>query len=166
MHIPRKGKSIGEKMEAGQRPVMELLAPAGTVEAFQTAVAAGADAVYIGAPALNARALAKNFSMAEIAAMVDHAHGHRAKVYVAMNSLVKEEEIPAAVETLAALEALAVDALIIQDLGLYWLARHHFPKLRLHASTLMTAHNSLAVRQFAAMGFQRVVLARELTLGE
>ncbi len=145
---------------------MELLAPAGTLAAFEAAVAAGADAVYIGAPALNARALAKQFSLADIAAMVDHAHRHGVKVYVAMNSLVKEEEIGAAVSTLAALEALAVDALIIQDLGLYRLARLHFPKLRLHASTLMAGHNSAVVGQFAAMGFGRVVLARELTLDE
>ena len=153
-------------MTEQDRPALELLAPAGTLAAFEAAVAAGADAVYIGAPALNARALAKQFTLAEIAAMVDHAHRHRVKVYVAMNSLVKEAEIPAAVETLAALEALAVDALILQDLGLYWLARQHFPKLRLHASTLLAGHNSVAVRHFTDMGFQRVVLARELTLKE
>ncbi|MDH3360181.1 MAG: U32 family peptidase, partial [Desulfobulbaceae bacterium] len=145
---------------------LELLAPAGTIEAFEAAVSAGADAVYIGAPSLNARALARHFVMAEIAAMVDHAHKHGVKVYVAMNSLMKEEDIPTATQTLAAFEHLGVDALIIQDLGLYRLARNHFPQLRLHASTLMTAHNSAAVRQFTEMGYQRVVLAREMTLSE
>ena len=145
---------------------MELLAPAGSIEAFEAAVSAGADAVYIGAPTLNARALAKHFVMAEIAAMVDHAHRHDVKVYVAMNSLMKEEEIPTATHALAAFEQLGVDALILQDLGLYHLARRHFPKLRLHASTLLAGHNSAAVRQFVTMGFQRVVLARELTLPE
>ena len=145
---------------------MELLAPAGSLEAFSAAVAAGADAVYIGAPALNARALAKQFSLAEVAAMIDHAHGRGVKVYAAMNSLMKEEEIPAAVRLLAALAELSVDAVILQDLGVYGLAREYFPQLRLHASTLMLAHNSLAVQHFAAMGFRRVVLAREVTLAE
>lgn len=149
-----------------QESAMELLAPAGSLEAFSAAVAAGADAIYIGAPALNARALAKQFSLAEIAAMIDHAHGHGVKVYVAMNSLMKEAEIPAAVRLLAAIEELAADAVILQDLGVYGLAREHFPKLRLHASTLLFAHNSMAVHHFAAMGFQRVVLAREVTTAE
>lgn len=112
--------------EKSNRP-MELLAPAGSIEAFEAAVAAGADAVYIGAPTLNARALAKHFVMAEIAAMVDHAHQHGVKVYVAMNSLMKEEDIATATQTLATFEYLGVDALIIQDLGLYHLARNHFP---------------------------------------
>lgn len=145
---------------------MELLAPAGTIEAFEAAVESGADAVYIGAPAFNARALARHFSLAEVAAMIDHAHKNRVKVYLAMNSLMKEEEIGKAVEELAALEALKADALIIQDLGISYLARKFFPGLRLHASTLMGAHNSLNVRQFSQMGFKRVVLAREMTLAE
>ncbi|MFH1020227.1 MAG: peptidase U32 family protein [Pseudomonadota bacterium] len=145
---------------------MELLAPAGTIEAFEAAVESGADAVYIGAPAFNARALARHFSLAEVAAMIDYAHKNRVRVYLAMNSLMKEEEIGKAVEELAALEALKADALIVQDLGISYLARKFFPNLRLHASTLMGAHNSLNVRQFSEMGFKRVVLAREMTLGE
>jgi len=145
---------------------MELLAPAGTTEAFEAAVESGADAIYIGAPAFNARALARHFSLAEVAAMIDHAHKNRVKVYLAMNSLMKEEEIGKAVEALAVLEALKADALIIQDLGIAYLARKFFPDLRLHASTLMGAHNSLNVRQFSEMGFKRVVLAREMTLAE
>jgi len=145
---------------------MELLAPAGSIEAFEAAVEAGADAVYIGAPAFNARALAKHFSLAEVAAMLDHARRNRVKVYLAMNSLMKEEEIPKAVEILAAIEALEADAIIIQDLGIYHLARRFFPRIRLHASTLMGAHNSMNVRQFDGMGFSRVVLAREMTLQE
>ena len=146
--------------------MMELLAPAGTLDVFENAVKEGADAIYVGAPAINARALARRFTMAEIAAMIAYAHERDVKVYLAMNSLLKEEEIPQAVELLAALEALEADALIIQDLGIYYLAKHYFPGLRLHASTLFGAHNGLAVRQFAQMGFQRVVLARETTLEE
>ena len=144
----------------------ELLAPAGSLEVFATAVEEGADAVYIGAPAWNARALAKNFTPEELAAMIDYGHKNGVKVYLAMNSLVKEEEIPQLVELLALLEQLAPDALIIQDLGLYSLVRKYFPSFALHASTLMGAHNSLAVEQFAGMGFKRVVLAREVTLAE
>lgn len=147
-------------------PKPELLAPAGTIANFETAVRAGADAVYVGAPGLNARALAKHFSPAELAAMIDHGHRAGVKVYLAMNSLMKEDEIPQAVELLALLEKLRPDALIIQDLGLYSLIKKYFPSLTIHASTLMAAHNSLAVRQFAEMGFSRVVLAREMTLAE
>jgi len=153
-------------MEKQPERNMELLAPAGTIEAFEAAVESGADAIYIGAPAFNARALARHFSLAEVAAMIDHAHRNRVRVYLAMNSLMREEEIGKAVEELAALEALKADALIIQDLGISYLARKFFPSLRLHASTLMGAHNSLNVRQFAELGFQRVVLAREMTLAE
>ena len=144
----------------------ELLAPAGSLEVFATAVEEGADAVYIGAPAVNARALAKNFTPEELAAMIDFGHRNGVKVYLAMNSLVKEEEIDRLVELLALLEQLAPDALIIQDLGLYALVRKYFPSFPLHASTLMGAHNSLNVQQFADMGFTRVVLAREVTLAE
>lgn len=145
---------------------LELLAPAGSLDVFQAAVESGADAVYIGAPAVNARALARHFSFEEIAAMADFAHQRRVKLYVAMNSLVKEEELPVVVELLSVLQGIGVDALIIQDLGVYRLARRYFPGLRLHASTLLGAHNSLNVRQMAEMGFSRVVLAREMRLDE
>jgi len=144
----------------------ELLAPAGTISVFETAVDAGADAIYIGAPALNARALSKDFTLAEISAMINFAHSRGVKLYLAANSLVKESEVPQAIGMLAVLEDLQPDGLIIQDLGLYHLCRKYFPSLRLHASTLMGAHNSLAVRQFEKMGFKRVVLARELTVSE
>lgn len=155
-----------QKNTGGGQKKPELLAPAGTVEVFETAVAAGADAVYIGAPFFNARELARHFTMAEVAAMIDHAHGRSVKVFLAMNSLVREEELPKAVESLARLEELAPDGLIIQDLGLYYLLRQHFPGFRLHASTLMAAHNAPAVNRLAALGFKRVVLPRELTIRE
>ncbi len=144
----------------------ELLAPAGTLATFAAAVQAGADAVYIGTPHLNARNLARHFSQTEIAAMIDHGHGNGVRVYLAMNSLMKEEEIPQVVELLALLEQLSPDALIIQDIGLCRLIRKYFPALKIHASTLLGAHNSLAVHQFSKMGFSRVVLAREMTLTE
>lgn len=145
---------------------IELLAPAGSLETFAVAVEAGADAVYIGAPAANARALAGDFSPAELAAMIAYAHRRKVRVYAAMNSLLKEHELVRAAATVELLAGLGVDALIIQDLGLHAICRRFFPKLKLHASTLMGAHNALAVRQLVDMGFSRVVLARELTLME
>lgn len=148
------------------QPSLELLAPAGSLPAFETAVKHGADAIYIGAPALNARALARNFTLAEIAAMIDYGYGAGVKVYLAMNSLMKEDDIPAVIRQLSVLEQLGPDALIIQDIGLFYLIRRFFPRLPVHASTLMTVHNSLGVRQCAEMGFKRVVLAREMTIDE
>ena len=136
------------------------------MEAFHAAMEGGADAVYLSPRILNARAYGRNFSMEEIGHLVDTAHGRGRKVLVALNSLMKEAEIPDAVKLLAALDEMDVDALIIQDLGLWRICRKHFPGLRLHASTLMTIHNSAGVKIAEKMGFSRVVLARELTLKE
>ncbi len=145
---------------------MELLAPAGSFPAFEAALEEGADAVYVGAPGFNARALSRDFTFAEIGSMIGQAHRQGVKLYIAMNSLLKESEIPGALEALSCFEQLGPDALIIQDLGLLYLARTWFPKLPLHASTLMSVHNSLAARELTRLGFERVVLARELTIAE
>jgi putative protease len=145
---------------------MELLAPAGSLQAFEAALQEGADAVYIGAPGLNARALARDFTFAEIAAMAGYAHGKGKKIYVAMNSLMKEDEVRLALETLSLLAQIGPDGLIIQDHGVRHLAQRFFPKLPIHASTLMTVNNSMAARYFKEIGFARVVLARELSLEE
>ncbi|MBU0673491.1 MAG: U32 family peptidase [Proteobacteria bacterium] len=164
----KKG-SISPGRERGSQRLpakMELLAPAGTLEAFEAAVDNGADAVYIGAPHFNAREPARHFSPSEIAAMIDFAHGSGVKLYLAMNSLVKEGEIDDVVKQLVLLETLHPDALIIQDLGLAYILRKHFPTLRIHASTLTAAHNTMVVQQLAELGFSRVVLPRELTLDE
>ncbi|MFP3868618.1 MAG: peptidase U32 family protein [Desulfobacteraceae bacterium] len=145
---------------------MELLAPAGNLESFFAALEHGADAVYVGLKAFSARTYAPNFTLKELSSMVTISQRQGRKLYVALNSLVKEGEQEELLDTLAALSHIRPDALIIQDLGVYYLVRQHFPGLRLHASTLMTIHNSLGVEQAAAMGFKRVVLARELTLKE
>ncbi|HBI15636.1 MAG TPA: peptidase U32 [Desulfobulbaceae bacterium] len=145
---------------------MELLAPVGSFAAFEAALAEGADAVYVGAPALNARALSRDFSFADIQAMVEHAHGAGVRVYIAMNSLIKENELALAVEGLASFAKIRPDALIIQDMGLFFLARSYFPALPLHASTLMSIHNSMGVSRLVELGFKRVVLPRELTIRE
>ena len=145
---------------------MELLAPAGSVAAFAAALHAGADAVYVGAPGLNARALSRDFTFGEIKGMTEYAHAQGKKIYVAMNSLMKESEVRLALESLQRFAAIAPDALIIQDMGLLYLARRYFPGLKLHASTLMTVNTAMAATYFQAMGFERVVLARELSLEE
>lgn len=147
-------------------PPMELLAPAGTLPAFEAALNEGADAVYIGAPGLNARALARDFTFGEIAAMTEHAHARGKKVYVAMNSLMKEDEVVLALETLFRLADIGPDALILQDLGILYLVHRFFPQLKVHASTLMTVNNSVAAGYLKHLGFERIVLARELSLDE
>lgn len=149
-----------------QRPPFELLAPAGSFPAFEAALEAGADAVYVGAPGFNARALSRDFTLAEIDSMIVQARGTGRRLYVAMNSLMKEDELPAALELLSCLEAMRPDALIVQDIGLLHLIKHHFPSLPLHASTLLSVHNSVAAAELTKLGCSRVVLAREMTLEE
>lgn len=145
---------------------MELLAPAGNAENFFTALEAGADAVYVGAPGFNARNLAKDIRLDEIAAMIRHCRAVHKKIYIAANSLLLEHDLPNVLETLGILEQLQPDALIVQDLGMINLLRYYFPRLKYHASTLMGAHNLMAVDYYARLGCERVVVARELTLDE
>ncbi|HID02342.1 MAG TPA: U32 family peptidase, partial [Desulfobacterales bacterium] len=143
---------------------MELLAPAGNTENFLAAMEAGADAVYVGAPALNARNLARDLRLEEIFSMVQYCHDNGKKIYLAANSLVREQDLSQAIETLAYLDAMKTDGLIVQDIGLVRIIREYFPDIPLHASTLLSANNSQSLEGFQTMGFERVVLARELTL--
>lgn len=145
---------------------MELLAPAGNVENFFTALEAGADAVYVGAPGFNARNLARDLRLDEIAAMIHYCRSNQKKIYIAANSLLLEKELPQVLETLGILEELQPDALIVQDLGMINLLRYYFPRLKFHASTLLGVHNSMGVEYYSRLGCDRVVLARELTLEE
>lgn len=147
-----------------QRP--ELLAPAGSLEAFFAAVDAGADAVYTGLKEFSARAKAKNFSLKEIESITHYMQQRGKRLYVTLNTLVKENELSQLIDTLGALEEIGVDALIIQDLSIWKLAKDHFPGLELHASTQMTIHNAAGVKMLERMGFTRGVLAREMTLEE
>jgi len=144
----------------------ELLAPAGNIESFFAALENGADAVYVGYRHFNARALAANFTLEDIARLNEYAHKHGVKLYVALNAAVREEEIEEIVDALSGLSQVEPDGLIIQDGAIARLCQLHFPNLNLHASTLMTIHNSAGVEQLQSMGFQRVVLARELTIEE
>ncbi len=126
----------------------------------------GADGVYAGLREFSARAKAKNFSLPQMERMVAYAHGLGRKVYITLNTLVKEGELPQLVDTLAALEAMGADAVILQDLGVARLIRDHFPGLARHASTQMTIHNLPGARMLGEMGFERVVLARELHIDD
>ncbi len=144
----------------------ELLAPAGSPEAFQAAVHAGADAIYLSGKRFGARKFAANFSDAEIEEAVRLAHIHGVRVYVTVNTLIHDRELPAVLEYLIWLYATGVDAVLVQDTGIAALAREMVPGLVLHASTQMTIHNTDGVRWAAEHGFLRVVLARELTLDE
>ncbi|MDA3902675.1 MAG: U32 family peptidase [Desulfuromusa sp.] len=147
-----------------QRP--ELLAPAGSLEAFFAAVDAGADAVYTGLKEFSARAKAKNFSLKDIEKITYYMQQRGKRLYVALNTLVKENELSQLIDTLGALEEIGVDAVILQDLAVWKLAKDHFPGLELHASTQMTIHNAAGVKMLERMGFTRGVLAREMTLDE
>lgn len=144
----------------------ELLAPVGSVQSFFAAVENGADAVFCGLKRFSARAKARNFSLEEFALLTGYCHGHNKKIYVAINTLIKEDELAELAEILCELLRLGVDGLIIQDSGLYHLVREYFPEISLHASTQMVVHNLAGVRVIEGLGFERVVLARELSLAE
>ncbi|NLD57504.1 MAG: U32 family peptidase [Methanomicrobiales archaeon] len=148
------------------RSIPELLAPAGSPEAFRAAIAAGADAIYLSGKRFGARKYAANFSDAEIVDAVRLAHTRGVRVYVTVNTLIHDRELPAALEYLIWLYTIGVDAVLVQDLGLLALARKMIPGLVLHASTQMTIHNAAGVRWAAEHGLSRVVLARELSLAE
>ena len=152
----------------GREGRVELLSPAGDFETALSAFAAGADAVYCGLPDFSARAFAKNLSVEELKRLVAYARSQKAprRVYVTFNTLLDECQFETAVETLAALDDVGPDALIVQDLGVARICRANFPSLELHASTQLVAHNLEGVLALKELGFRRVVLSRELSLEE
>ena len=144
----------------------EILAPAGGREQFFAALNAGADAVYLGLKTFNARARAENFTPDDLRELVPLAHEYGMQVLVTLNILIKDQELKSLLATLSTLEDLEVDAIIVQDLAVASIVRRFFPALRLHASTQLAVHNAAGVKQAQALGFRRVVLARELTAQE
>ena len=144
----------------------ELLAPAGNIVSALTAFDAGADAVYAGLKRFNARERTENFTSEEMSKLLTYAHSIGKRVYVAFNTLIKESEINEAAETLSELAALKPDAVIIQDLGVLHIIREFFPSLTVHASTQMGIHNSEGVKSAAALGMNRVILERQVTIPE
>ena len=145
---------------------IELLAPSGNIESFMAAVSAGADAVYVGLKDFSARAKAKNFSYKQLKEICSYAHQKNVKVFVAVNTLVKNLEIKSVLNTLEQISLSGADAIIVQDLGVAYLSKKYFPNIRLHASTQLTIHNSYGAIQAKQMGFERAVLARELSFDE
>lgn len=145
---------------------MELLAPAGSMEALRAAVCNGADAVYLGADTFNARMNARNFSVADLQEAVVYCHVRGVKVHLTLNTLVLDREMPRAAELIRLAASCGVDAFIVQDLGVVSLCRQLAPDVPIHASTQMSIHSLEGVMEAAALGCSRVVLARELPAEE
>ncbi len=146
----------------------ELLAPAGSFEAALAAFQYGADAVYLGLSSLSARAEAVNFSPEQLLSITAYAHARspRRSVYVAVNTLVRDDELKDVLDALDACAEAHVDGVILQDYAVFALLRRHFPSLKAHASTQMAVHNLEGAQALAELGFSRVVLARELSFAE
>lgn len=144
----------------------ELLAPAGNYDCFQTAVRAGADAVYLGGTKFGARAFADNFSEQELLRALEYGHIHEKKLYLTVNTLLKEDELTELYSYMKPLYEAGLDAVIVQDLGVASFLHREFPDLILHASTQMTVCNSCASGQLQKLGITRIVPARELSLQE
>jgi len=153
----------GEQKQNGS---VEVLAPAGGPEALRAAVFAGADAVYLGGPAFGARANAKNFTREQLREAAEFCHARGVRVHVTVNTLLKDSELPAALDLVSYLCSLPVDAVLVQDMGLFALLRERAPKLPLHASTQMSLHTPGGAKLLYELGASRVVLARELSLAE
>ena len=146
---------------------IELLAPAGSYEGFEAALGAGADAVYVGGAMFGARAYARNFDEEELLRAIDVAHLHGKKLYLTVNTLLKNRELKE--ELVSYLEPYyngGLDAVIVQDLGVFSLLKREFPGLHLHASTQMTVTGPEGMKFLADQGATRVVAARELSLEE
>ena len=141
----------------------ELLSPAGGREALVAAVQNGADAVYMGFGSFNARRSARNFSDEEFLAAVRYCHLRGVKVYLTLNTLVTDRELPALAETARRASEYGVDAILVQDWGVYETLRAVIPDVPLHASTQMALHTLSGVEEAARLGMTRAVLARELS---
>ena len=153
-------------MDKSKERIIELLAPAGSWEALEAAVNAGADAVYMGGKAFGARQYASNFDREEMAKAVYFAHMHRVRIYITVNTLVDDSEMQELASYLLFLNNVGVDGIIVQDLGVIRLAKQIVPDLPLHASTQMTVTNSSGVDFAVEAGMERTVVARELSLEE
>ena len=145
---------------------MEILAPAGNEQSLIAAVRSGADAVYLGTGAFNARRNADNFKDNALADAVNYCHGRGVKVYVTLNTLIRDEELPAFLTAAREVAQAGPDGVIVQDLAVVRVLKTICPDLPLVGSTQMSVHNAAGVKALEDLGFARVVLARELTLEE
>ena len=150
-----------------RREEIELLAPAGSYEGFEAAIGAGADAVYVGGAAFGARAYAKNFGEEELLRAIDTAHIHGRKLYLTVNTLLKNRELSEQLyDYLLPYYKEGLDAVIVQDMGVFMAIREMFPGMHLHASTQMTVTGPAGMKFLEEQGASRVVTARELSLEE
>lgn len=145
---------------------VELLSPAGNILAFYGAINAGADAIYVGADRFSARAYAENFTTEQLVGCIELAHLKKVKVYLTVNTLLKDAEIDELYDLIYPLYLAGLDGVIIQDLGVAKVLAQYFPDLERHASTQMTLTNQYSLEFLKQCGFTRVVLSRELTLKE
>ncbi len=167
MGTSRIEETSARSSEAARTRRPEILAPAGTEEAFAAALASGADAVYLGlSEGFNARGRSTAFSLTNLAELVRRAHASNTKVYLTLNTLVFEHELPELEKLLRGVVASGVDALIVQDPATAFIARRLSPELRLHASTQMTISSAEGALFAATLGMERVVLPRELSTQE
>lgn len=145
--------------------MIEILAPAGNKESFLAAIHNGANAVYLGLKQFNARENASNnFTMEELAAIVSYAHVFNVKVYLTINTLIKEEEINELIKIVYDANTIGVNAFIVQDIGVASFIHKIFPSIELHASTQMGIHNVQGARMAQKLGVKRIVLSRETSL--
>ncbi|MBI9069649.1 MAG: U32 family peptidase [Salinivirgaceae bacterium] len=144
----------------------ELLLPVGNIESFYAAISGGADAIYLGLKSFNARGRAANFTNFQLLLLMNEAHENKVKVYITLNTVIKNNELPELLDILWFLSKTKVDAVIIQDWGTFYLLKEYFPKLIIHASTQMANHNSVGANFSKKNGFSRVILARELSMPE
>ncbi|EHK0750492.1 U32 family peptidase [Vibrio parahaemolyticus] len=148
------------------RDQFELLAPGGDLDSIKAAIAAGADAIYCGLDRFNARNRATNLTLDNLNGVLTLAHQHCCKIFLTLNVLILESEIPAIVRLLSQLNTTKIDGVIVQDLGLAYILKHHFPDLDVHASTQLNTHNEGQLLFLNQLTASRVNLSRELNIDE
>lgn len=145
---------------------IELLAPGGDLDAIKAAIIAGADAVYCGLDRFNARSRATNLRLADLTGILNLVHSHNCQIFLTLNIIIVEREIPAVINLLNKLVISGIDGIIIQDLGLFYLISRYFKTLKIHASTQLTTHNAGQILFLERFATQRVNLSRELNINE
>lgn len=166
MNSQNRKQEQEKRWQAAVKRGAEILAPVGSFESMKAAVAAGADAVYIGGNKFGARAYADNLDEDRMKEAIDYAHLHGCRIYMTVNTLVKEREMKELYSYLLPYYEQGLDAVIVQDMGVFSFVKRHFPDLDVHASTQMTVTGAPGAALIGRMGASRIVTARELSLEE
>ena len=145
---------------------LELLAPGGDINAIKAAILAGADAIYCGLDRFNARNTADNISFEDLKGVLKLAHKNNTRVFLTLNIIIVETEIPSIVNLLNKLRNTTIDGIIVQDLGLFYLLNTYFKELNIHASTQFTTHNEGQIQFLSELNTNRINLSRELNINE